>query len=233
MLDVTELNVAYGATEVLSEVTFSVPEHGIVALLGGNGSGKTTVLNALTGMVRPRHGAIRFEGQVVSGLSTPDIVKLGMCQVPQGREVFSTMTVFENLEMGAITRRDRKEIAEDIEKVYDLFPRLKEKAKRRAGQLSGGEQQMIAIGRALMAKPRLLLMDEPSVGLAPAVVEDMIRAVRTLHGLGLTFLLVEQNVGVAAALADHAHILQGGRIAYSGPAAGLLDNEDVLKSYLG
>jgi branched-chain amino acid transport system ATP-binding protein len=233
MLDVTELNVAYGATEVLSEVTFDVPKNRIVALLGGNGSGKTTVLNALTGMVKPRRGTIRLNGTVCSGLSTPDIVMRGIVQVPQGREVFSTMSVLENLEMGAITRKNRKEIADDVEKVYALFPRLKEKAKRRAGQLSGGEQQMIAIGRALMARPQILLMDEPSVGLAPAVVEDMINAVRKLHALGLTFLLVEQNVGVAAALADYAHILQGGRIAYSGPAAGLLDNEDVLRSYLG
>lgn len=233
MLDVTELNVAYGATEVLSDVSFSVPKHGIVALLGGNGSGKTTVLNALTGMVRPRRGVIRIDGHVCGGLSTADIVRRGVVQVPQGREVFATMTVLDNLEMGAITRRNRREIAADLDRVYQLFPRLKEKSNRRAGHLSGGEQQMIAIGRALMARPQLLLMDEPSVGLAPAVVEDMIDAVRKLHGSGLTFLLVEQNVGVAAALADFAHILQGGRIAYSGPAAGLLDDEDVLRSYLG
>ena len=233
MLEVTNLNVAYGATQVLEDVSFKVPEKRIVALLGGNGSGKTTVLNALTGMVKPKHGHIRFLDQECAGLATSEIVKRGVVQVPQGREVFSTMTVLENLEMGAITRKDWKAIEEDVEKVFVLFPRLREKARRRAGQLSGGEQQMVAVGRAMMARPKLLLMDEPSVGLAPSIVADMIEAVRKLHELGLTFLLVEQNVGVAAALAHDAHILQGGRIAYSGPAKGLLDSEDVLRSYLG
>lgn len=233
MLEVTNLNVAYGATQVLEDVSFSVPEKRIVALLGGNGSGKTTVLNALVGLVRPRSGQITFEGKPCVGLSTADLVKRGIVQVPQGRELFQTMTVRENLELGAITRRDWARIATDLDAVYDLFPKLKAKARHRAGQLSGGEQQMVAIGRALMTSPRILLMDEPSVGLAPAVVGDMIDAVRTLHARGLTFLLVEQNVGVASALADYAHILQGGRIAHSGPAKGLLDSEDVLRSYLG
>ena len=233
MLEVTNLNVAYGATQVLEDVTFSVPEKRIVALLGGNGSGKTTVLNALVGLVRPKSGTITFEGKPCTGLTTSDLVKRGIVQVPQGRELFQTMTVRENLELGAVTRRDWAGIARDLAEVYALFPRLEAKAKKRAGQLSGGEQQMVAIGRALMTRPRILLMDEPSVGLAPTVVGDVIEAVRTLHARGLTFLLVEQNVGVAAALADHAHILQGGRIAHSGPAAGLLDSEDVLRSYLG
>ena len=233
MLEVTNLNVAYGATQVLEDVTFSVPEKRIVALLGGNGSGKTTVLNALVGLVRPKAGTITFEGKPCTGLTTSDLVKLGIVQVPQGRELFQTMTVRENLELGAVTRRDWAGIARDLGEVYALFPRLEAKAKKRAGQLSGGEQQMVAIGRALMTRPRILLMDEPSVGLAPTVVGDVIEAVRTLHARGLTFLLVEQNVGVAAAIADHAHILQGGRIAHSGPAAGLLDSEDVLRSYLG
>ena len=233
MLEVTNLNVAYGATQVLEDVTFGVPEKQIVALLGGNGSGKTTVLNALVGLVHPRAGTIMFEGRPCIGLTTADLVKRGIVQVPQGRELFQTMTVRENLELGAVTRRDWAGIASDLEAVYALFPRLASKAKLRAGQLSGGEQQMVAVGRALMTRPRMLLMDEPSVGLAPAIVGDMIDAVRTLHRRGLTFLLVEQNVGVAAALADYAHILQGGRIAHSGLAAGLLDSEDVLRSYLG
>ncbi|MBS0242326.1 MAG: ABC transporter ATP-binding protein [Proteobacteria bacterium] len=233
MLAVTNLNVAYGATQVLEDVTFAVEEKRIVALLGGNGSGKTTVLNSLVGLVRPKAGRIEFEGRSCVGLSTADLVKRGIVQVPQGRELFQSMTVLENLELGAVTRRDWKAIRTDLEEVYALFPRLEAKARMRSGQLSGGEQQMVAIGRALMARPRILLMDEPSVGLSPAVVGDMIDAVRTLHTRGLTFLLVEQNVGVAAALADYAHILQGGRIAYSGPAEGLLDSEDVLRTYLG
>lgn len=233
MLEVTNLNVAYGATQVLEDVTFRVPEKRIVALLGGNGSGKTTVLNALVGLVRPKGGEIRFEGKTCIGLSTADLVMRGIVQVPQGRELFQTMTVRENLELGAVTRRDWDGIARDLSDVYALFPRLEAKARMRAGQLSGGEQQMVAIGRALMTRPRILLMDEPSVGLSPVVVGDVIEAVRTLHARGLTFLLVEQNVGVAAALADHAYILQGGRIAHSGPAEGLLDSEDVLRTYLG
>lgn len=233
MLEVTNLNVAYGATQVLEDVTFSVPENRIVALLGGNGSGKTTVLNALVGLVQPRGGTITFEGKPCVGRSTSDLVKRGIVQVPQGRELFQTMTVRENLELGAVTRRDWAGIARDLAEVYALFPRLEAKARNRAGQLSGGEQQMVAIGRALMTRPRILLMDEPSVGLAPTVVGGVIEALRTLHARGLTFLLVEQNVGVAAALADYAHILQGGRIAHSGPAAGLLDSEDVLRTYLG
>jgi branched-chain amino acid transport system ATP-binding protein len=233
MLEVANLNVAYGATQVLEDVTFSVPEKRMVALLGGNGSGKTTVLNTLVGLVRPRGGTITFEGKPCVGFTTSDLVKRGIVQVPQGRELFQTMTVRENLELGAVTRRDWAGIARDLAEVYALFPRLEAKARNRAGQLSGGEQQMVAIGRALMTRPRILLMDEPSVGLAPAVVGDVIEALRTLHARGLTFLLVEQNVGVAAALADYAHVLQGGRIAHSGPAAGLLDSEDVLRTYLG
>ena len=232
MLEVANLNVAYGATQVLEDVTFSVPEKRVVALLGGNGSGKTTVLNALVGLVQPRAGTIIFEGKPCVGLATSELVKRGIVQVPQGRELFQTMTVRENLELGAVTRRDWAGIARDLSEVYALFPRLEVKARNRAGQLSG-EQQMVAIGRALMTRPRILLMDEPSVGLAPAVVGDVIEALRTLHARGLTFLLVEQNVGVAAALADYAHILQGGRIAHSGPAVGLLDSEDVLRTYLG
>lgn len=233
MLEVTNLNVAYGATQVLEDVTFSVAEKRIVALLGGNGSGKTTVLNALVGLVRPRGGTITFEGKPCVGHSTSDLVKRGIVQVPQGRELFQTMTVRDNLELGAVTRRDWAGIANDLAEVYALFPRLESKARHRAGQLSGGEQQMVALGRALMSKPRILLMDEPSVGLAPSVVGDVIEAIRKLHARGLTFLLVEQNVGVAAALADYAHILQAGRIAHSGPAEDLLHSEEVLRTYLG
>ncbi|MDR3535161.1 MAG: ABC transporter ATP-binding protein [Acetobacteraceae bacterium] len=233
MLDVQGLEVSYGATRVLEGVSFSVLEGRIVALLGGNGSGKSTVLNTLSGLLRPQKGVILLSGRNVAGRPTHEIVRGGMAQVPQGREVFASMTVAENLDLGATTRHDKAEVGRDREDVFALFPRLRERFRRRAGSLSGGEQQMVAIGRALMSHPRILLMDEPSVGLSPAVVGDMIEAIRMLHARGLTVLLVEQNVGVAAAVAHEAKVLQGGRIAYSGPAAGLLDNEEVLRSYLG
>jgi branched-chain amino acid transport system ATP-binding protein len=235
MLEVSNLAVSYGPTRILEDVSFGVPAQAVVALLGGNGSGKTTILNALTGMVRPRAGTVTLCGESISGRPPHEILARGLAQVPQGREVFATMTVAENIEMGAYSRRrDRAGVARDTERVLAMFPRLREKGKRRAGTLSGGEQQMLAVARALMSAPRLLLMDEPSVGLAPAIVGDMVEAIRALREqAGLTILLVEQNVGVAAAVADTAHVLQGGRIAYSGPAKGLLDDEEVLRSYLG
>jgi branched-chain amino acid transport system ATP-binding protein len=233
VLDVRHLKVAYGPTEVLRDVSFTVPEKSIVALLGGNGSGKTTLLNALTGLVRPRDGSIRLSDVECAGKRPDEIVRIGIAQVPQGRDVWGTMTVAENLELGGVTRRDKTEKARDLDEVFALFPRLAEKRKKRAGALSGGEQQMVAIGRALMARPRCLLMDEPSAGLAPTIVGDMVDAVLELNRRGLTILIVEQNVGVAAAVAEHAHVLQNGEIAFSGPAAGLLDDPAVLRSYLG
>jgi len=213
MLDVQHLSVAYGVTEVLRDVSFTVPERSIVALLGGNGSGKTTTLNVLSGLLAPRGGAVRFEGRSIAALPSHEVVRRGIVQVPQGREVWSGMSVRDNLDLGAATRRDRQ--------------------SRKAGTLSGGEQQMLAIGRALMARPRLLLMDEPSAGLSPVVVQAMVAAIQRLHARGLTILLVEQNVGVAAALAEHAHVLMNGEVALSAPAADLLRNPDVLRSYLG
>ena len=233
MLDVRNLSVWYGATEVLRDVSFQVPDGTVVALLGGNGSGKTTTLNALSGLLVPRSGTVLFEGQEIQGLPTYRSVTLGLVQVPQGRDVWGGMTVRDNLDLGAITRREREAIAQDRDEVFALFPVLRERQQRKAGTLSGGEQQMLAIGRALMARPRLLLMDEPSAGLSPRVVEDMVDAIRRLHRRGLTILLVEQNVGVAAALADCAHVLLNGAVAFSGPAAELLHNPDVLRSYLG
>ena len=233
MLQVQHLSVSYGVTEVLRDVSFTVPERSIVALLGGNGSGKTTTLNVLSGLLVPRGGAIRFEGQPIAGLPTHEIVKCGIVQVPQGREVWSGMSVRDNLDLGAVTRRDRRAATADVEDVFTLFPVLRARQSRKAGTLSGGEQQMLAIGRALMARPRLLLMDEPSAGLAPVVVQAMVTAIERLHARGLTILLVEQNVGVAAALAEHAHVLMNGQVALSVPAADLLRNPDVLRSYLG
>ncbi|PYO45243.1 MAG: ABC transporter ATP-binding protein [Candidatus Rokuibacteriota bacterium] len=233
MLDVQHLSVAYGVTEVLRDVSFTVPERSIVALLGGNGSGKTTTLNVLSGLLAPRGGAVRFEGRSIAALPSHEVVRRGIVQVPQGREVWSGMSVRDNLDLGAATRRDRRATRADLEDVFALFPVLRDRQSRKAGTLSGGEQQMLAIGRALMARPRLLLMDEPSAGLSPVVVQAMVAAIQRLHARGLTILLVEQNVGVAAALAEHAHVLMNGEVALSAPAADLLRNPDVLRSYLG
>ena len=233
MLDVQHLSVAYGVTEVLRDVSFTVPERSIVALLGGNGSGKTTTLNVLSGLLAPRGGAVRFEGRSIAALPSHEVVRRGIVQVPQGREVWSCMSVRDNLDLGAATRRDRRATRADLEDVFALFPLLRDRQSRKAGTLSGGEQQMLAIGRALMARPRLLLMDEPSAGLSPVVVQAMVAAIQRLHARGLTILLVEQNVGVAAALAEHAHVLMNGEVALSAPAADLLRNPDVLRSYLG
>jgi len=233
MLEVRNLNVWYGVTEVLRDVSFEVPEGRIVALLGGNGSGKTTVLNTLSGLLEPRAGQILFDGGDVAGQSSDRMVKAGIVQVPQGREVFATMTVHENLELGAATRHDKAEIRSDLERVYELFPHLLERRSSRAGSLSGGEQQQVAIGRALMARPKLLLMDEPSVGLSPIIVDSVIETVKKLHARGLTILIVEQNVGVAAAVAQDAFVLKDGAIAFKGDAPALINNPEVLSSYLG
>ena len=233
MLEVQHLSVSYGVTEVLRDVSFVVPERSIVALLGGNGSGKTTTLNVLSGLLTPRAGSITFEGRSIAALPSHEVVKRGIVQVPQGREVWSGMSVRDNLDLGAATRRDRRGVKADVDGVFALFPVLRERQSRKAGTLSGGEQQMLAIGRALMARPRLLLMDEPSAGLSPVVVQAMVVAIQRLHARGLTILLVEQNVGVAAALAQHAHVLMNGEVALSAPAADLLRNPDVLRSYLG
>jgi len=231
MLYVQHLEVRYGPTEVLRDVSFTVPAHTIIALLGGNGSGKTTVLNAVSGLVAPRAGTVRVAGEDATGASPHSMVMRGVVQIPQGREVFADMTVQDNLEVGAAVQQDKRAIRHDIDEIYELFPALRARRLARAGVLSGGEQTQLAI--ALMARPRLLLMDEPSVGLAPLVVETIIQTVRDLRTRGLTILLVEQNVGVAAAVADHAHVLKDGVIAYSAPAGDLIDNRDVLASYLG
>jgi branched-chain amino acid transport system ATP-binding protein len=233
MLDVRHLEVSYGATQVLRDVSFSVAEGSIVALLGGNGSGKTTTLNVLSGLVAPQGGTVTLDGQRIDGLTTDRVVALGLVQVPQGREVWGGMTVHDNLTLGAARRRDRRAIAADVEDMLALFPVLRQKQRARAATLSGGEQQMLAIGRALMARPRVRLLDEPSAGRSPLGVGQVVDTVRALHARGLTILLVEQNVGVAAALAERAHVLLNGEIAVSGPAADLLTNPDVLASYLG
>jgi branched-chain amino acid transport system ATP-binding protein len=234
MLSVANLNVFYGITEVLRDVSFDVPSGQVYALLGGNGSGKTTIINSLSGIVRPRKGSIKLLGQEVGRNSADQMVRAGLIQVPQGREVFASMSVRDNLELGAATRHGAKDIRDDVEEMYELFPRLKEKRDRQAGALSGGEQQQVAIARALMGRPKLLLMDEPSVGLSPVVVEAMIETIRLLNkSRGLTILIVEQNVGVAAAVASGAYVLKDGEIVFSGSAPDLIGNTEVLSSYLG
>ena len=233
MLAIDGLRVWYGPTEVLRGVTLTVPESEIVALLGGNGSGKSTTLNAVSGFLRPTAGTITFAGRRIDGLATDAIVKAGIVQIPQGREVFSGLTIEENLELGAVTRRDAAGVRADLARLYSRFSRLAERRRQRAGTLSGGEQQMLAIARALMARPRMLLMDEPSAGLAPVMVQEIARVIDELHRDGLTILLVEQNVGVALSLASVAHIIRDGVIAVTGAARDLVDNPDVVKSYLG
>ena len=233
MLEVRALNVHYGVTEVLRDVSFSVMAGRITALLGGNGSGKSTVLNAISGLLAPRAGSISLGDKELAGLSPDAVVRHGVVQVPQGREIVPDMSVADNLELGAATRRDWAGIRTDIEAAYGRFPQLRALRSRKAGSLSGGEQTQLAIGRALMAWPRVLLMDEPSVGLSPSVVDAMIDTVRALNAEGLTVLLVEQNVGIAAELAEHAYVLKDGMIALDGPARTLIENEEVLASYLG
>ena len=233
MLDVQHLNVWYDVTEVLRDVSFTVGERSVVALLGGNGSGKTTLLNALSGLLAPRRGSVRYMGEETAGLGAHLMVRRGVVQVPQGREVFAEMSVADNLELGAATRGGRKEIRADMAEVFDLFPALGEHRARRAGSLSGGEQTQLSIGRALMARSKLLLMDEPSVGLSPRMVDVIIDTILRLRERGLTILLVEQNVGVAAAVAEKAHVLKDGLIAYAGRAKDLINNPEVLASYLG
>jgi branched-chain amino acid transport system ATP-binding protein len=233
MLDVQHLNVWYDMTEVLRDVSFTVGERSVTALLGGNGSGKTTLLNALSGLVAPRSGSVRYMGEETAGLPTHLMVRRGVVHVPQGREVFADMSVEDNLELGAATRGNRKEIRSDMAEVFDLFPALGERRAKRAGSLSGGEQTQLSIGRALMSRSKLLLMDEPSVGLSPRMVDVIIGTILQLRERGLTILLVEQNVGVAAAVAEKAHVLKDGVIAYAGRGKDLINNPEVLASYLG
>jgi branched-chain amino acid transport system ATP-binding protein len=233
MLEIRDLWVSYGVTEVLRGVSFRVPDGSIVALLGGNGSGKTTTLNTISGFLKPCRGAVELAGQRLNGRSTDAIVKLGLVQVPQGREVFARMSVAENLELGAVTRTDRIGIKRTLAEVYETFPHLYERRTQKAGTLSGGEQQMLAIARALMAAPHLLLMDEPSAGLAPLVVQEITYIIRRLNRQGKTILLVEQNVGAALSVAETAYVLRDGQIAIGDRAERLKANPEVVRSYLG
>jgi branched-chain amino acid transport system ATP-binding protein len=233
LLEAQSLCAYYGPTQVLFGLALDVNDGGITTLLGANGAGKTTTLRSLSGMCRTT-GDIRFEGKSINGRATEDIVRLGIAHVPQGRGTFSRQTVEENLEIGAMTRRDRKAIATDVERVYGYFPRLKERHRQQAGTLSGGEQQMLAVGRAMMLRPRLMLLDEPSFGLAPLVVEELFGILRTLNrSEKVSMLLVEQNAALALDLADHAYLIETGRLVMEGPAQQLRDNENIRRAYLG
>ena len=233
LLEARDLCAFYGATQVLFGLGLAIDDGGITTMLGANGAGKTTTLRSLSGMCRTS-GEIRFSGQVINGRATEDIVRLGIAHVPQGRGTFSRQTVEENLQIGAMTRRGRAEIAADIERVYAYFPRLKERHRQQAGTLSGGEQQMLAVGRAMMLRPKLMLLDEPSFGLAPLIVEELFGILRTLNTKEkVSMLLVEQNAALALELADHAYLIETGRLVMAGPAKTLHDDENVRRSYLG
>jgi branched-chain amino acid transport system ATP-binding protein len=233
LLEAQGLCASYGNTQVLFGLDLAVADGGVTALLGANGAGKTTTLRALCGMVRTR-GDIRFAGRSLAGLATETIVRCGIAHVPQGRGTFSRQTVAENLEIGAMTRRDRSAIAADMTRVYDYFPRLAERRRQQAGTLSGGEQQMLAVGRAMMLRPRLMLLDEPSFGLAPMMVEELFDILRTLNRReGVSMLVVEQNAAIALELADHAYLIETGRLVMTGPAAQVGADENIRRSYLG
>jgi len=232
MLEVQDLHVYYGEIHALKGVSFRVAAGDIVTLLGNNGAGKTTTLKTVSGLLAARGGDVRLDGASLLGIASHDIVLRGITHVPEGRRIFNRLTVYENLEMGAYTRSD-KGVAEDVERVFGIFPRLKERRTQVAGTLSGGEQQMLAIGRALMARPRLLLLDEPSMGLAPVLVEQIFETVQTINRQGVTILLVEQNASLALELADHAYLLETGYVVTSGSAKALADDPQIRRSYLG
>ena len=231
ILSVKDLQVNYGGIEAVKGIAFDVPAGDIVTLIGANGAGKSTTLKAIAGLVKPRSGSIEFEGANITGKDSSDIVARGVTLVPEGRRVFANMTVLENIRIGAYLRKDNLE--EDIAWVYDLFPRLKEREWQLAGTLSGGEQQMLAVARALMSRPKVLMMDEPSLGLAPLVVKGIFDIIREINKQGVTVLLIEQNANMALKTADYAYVLETGRIGLSGTGAELLTNEDVKKAYLG
>ena len=231
LLEIKDLRVSYGGIEALKGISFHVEEGQIVTLIGENGAGKSTTLRAISGLAPVKSGAILYDGQAINGLNPQKIVSMGVGMVPEGRRVFPNLTVLENLKIGAYLRRD--DLKHDIEYVYSLFPRLRERSWQMAGTLSGGEQQMLAVGRALMMKPRILMMDEPSLGLAPLVIRDIFEIIKTLHAQGMTILLVEQNANAALKVADYAFVLQTGMMGVQGTGAELLDNPEVKAAYLG
>ncbi len=233
MLQVKEIDVYYGAIHALKHLSLEVEQGSIVTLIGANGAGKTTTLKSISGLLRPKTGSIVFKGTDINKVAPEKIVGLGISQVPEGRRVFATMSVMENLEMGAYLRRDKKGMEEDMENVFTRFPRLKERRKQLAGTLSGGEQQMLAIGRALMARPQLMLMDEPSMGLAPLLVKEIFSIIKDINERGTTILLVEQNANMALSIADKAYVIETGEIVLQGSAQELMNSPEVKKAYLG
>lgn len=233
MLEVENLNVFYGAIHALQGVSFNVNEGEIVTLIGANGAGKSTTLRTISGLLRAREGSIRFQGQDISTLPAEQIVQLGISQVPEGRKIFAPLTVRENLMMGAYTRTDRAEIESSMQRVFTSFPRLKERLHQLGGTLSGGEQQMLATGRGLMSRPTLLLLDEPSMGLSPILVEEIFRIIQEINKQGTSILLVEQNAQMALAIANRAYVLETGRIVLSGSAREISNNPQVKAAYLG
>ena len=233
MLKVDNINVFYGAIHAIKGISIDVSDGEIVTLIGSNGAGKSTTLRTISGLMKPKTGTIKFEDKDITGVSAHKIVGMGLCQVPEGRHVFSNMTVMENLQLGADLRKDKAGISQDMEDVFKKFPRLLERKEQVAGTLSGGEQQMLAMGRALMSRPRLLLMDEPSMGLAPLLVKEIFNIIKEINESGTTILLVEQNAKMALDIADKAYVLETGRITLAGTAKELQNSEAVQKAYLG
>ncbi|MDI6619491.1 MAG: ABC transporter ATP-binding protein [Clostridiales bacterium] len=233
MLEINNLSVNYGGIVALKDVSISVPDGKIVTLIGANGAGKSSTLRGITGLIKIESGEIRYDGINITGKQTKDIVKMGITLVPEGRNIFPDLTVYENLILGAYTRKDKNYINEDLEKVFSLFPRLKERKKQLGGTLSGGEQQMLAVGRALMARPKLLMLDEPSMGLSPLLVKEIFNIISKIHSQGVTILLIEQNAKAALKIADLGYVLETGRIILKGTGKELLQNDTVKKAYLG
>ena len=233
MLEVKDLEVYYGMIQAIKGISFEVNQGEVIALIGANGAGKTTTLHTITGLLSPKKGSVLFEGQDITKVPAHKIVSMGMAHVPEGRRVFADMSVYENLLMGAYTRKDKNEIAQSLEMVYKRFPRLKERTGQRAGTLSGGEQQILAMGRALMSKPKIILMDEPSMGLSPIFVNEIFDIIKEVSESGTTVLLVEQNAKKALSIADRAYVLETGSITLEGKADDLLHDESVQKAYLG
>ena len=233
MLEVKDLQVSYGMIQAIKGISFEVNQGEVIALIGANGAGKTTILHTVTGLLAPKAGSIMFEGQDITKVPAHKIVSMGMAHVPEGRRVFAQLSVYDNLKMGAYTRKDKNEIEESLEMVYKRFPRLEERKNQMAGTLSGGEQQMLAMGRALMSKPKIILMDEPSMGLSPIFVNEIFDIIQEVSASGTTVLLVEQNAKKALSIADRAYVLETGNIALEGDAKVLMNDDSIKKAYLG
>ena len=233
MLSVNNLQVHYGMIQAIKDVSFEVNEGEVIALIGANGAGKTTILHTVSGLLQPTKGSVIFEGQDITKIPAHKIVSLGMAHVPEGRRVFAQLTVLENLKLGAYTRKDKNEMEETLKMIYKRFPRLEERKNQIAGTLSGGEQQMLAMGRALMSHPKIILMDEPSMGLSPIFVEEVFKIIRDISAEGVTVLLVEQNAKKALSIADRAYVLETGKIVLSGDAKELMNDDSIKKAYLG